>query len=827
MRIINKLNLSTAKVIVVRKSTKNIGDLTKYKNEAEKEGLKASDLLYVDLDAANVAELRIAYEELIQLCRAHEIYTILDDSVGKSGQQFIKGYLFKILFGKDVNLWSTRGVFYKDNIKFILGNRWKSISRECQSKELIDDEFEIKQWERIEVKTEKDFKLLVNELKKTKEVDIDIETDRFQFAHKEAKILCLQFGVEQHPNKAWVVWYDKSDIQNPFKDKVYKVMRWVLQNKTIVAQNGAAFDVPWLCTQFNINPMEVDQVDTMALCYIARNSTNREPMDLKTNAFPALGSYDDELDHFKKEYCKEHKLKLAKFSYDMIPHDILFRYSADDIIALKYIHKKFKEECINHKAGNLYERVWNRFYKNFVRLISTMEWRGIPFDLNRAKKELKELCVERTELENSIKIDPAVKKTEKLLSNIQLKKDVGIYNKKVEDRKAQGKEFKGKVPDSKEVEFNANSNNHIQKLLYEVIGMKVESLTASGAPSTDGETIKKFAKDFPEIEVLSKFDKVFKLTKEITSFYEPYIEQAQNSIDGRIRGFIKLNGTVSGRISQTDVNILQVPRESDFKKLLSFTEEEGKCIVGADFSNLEGNYATILTGDKGFLNQRKYAGNDGHSYNAIIVSPELQHLDSKNPEHIKFVKENHPKLRQKIKSFSFQTLYLASHYGIAYNLGIPLDEAETMWKKFWEDHKELNEWYEEGRKFMEEHEYIELTGGLILNTPGINSIDEKEARQAYRTASNARVQSGAYYTHDSMHRIMFRCKTENIEEVYPIIAIHDASYFECLSKDKEKVGKIIEEEMTREFMENQLFPLEAESEWGLSLKLEKGLIHGN
>ena len=127
---------------------------------------------------------------------------------------------------------------------------------------------------------------------------------------------------------------ETSEPTDKYKDMWVKLLKWTFNGKKdVVGHNGVQFDFCAICLRFNIDPQQCNFYDTLVTHYIALNSTVRPSLDLKTLAFPILGEYESELDKFKNWYCKEHNIAKKDLSYDLIPENILFKYSALDIVA--------------------------------------------------------------------------------------------------------------------------------------------------------------------------------------------------------------------------------------------------------------------------------------------------------------------------------------------------------------------------------------------------------------------------------------------------------------------------------------------------------------
>lgn len=845
MKILNPEIANKAKICIVLNDIQS-RDMSKYANPLLKAEVKLTEILYVGLfdksmKSISIGELRKGVSELEELLKVTGVNLVVDCTYKRDKESFVQGLLFKDIFHRDNNLWKDRGVLevalgdYKT--KFICTLRPDVIVREKDSTEIIDSEFIVNDMELdfIEVKDLKGLKECHAFLKTGSEITLDIETNMIDFAHKDSKILCIQVGIIENPNKVYLIWYEKTgiELEDTFKKNVKTFMQWLMLNKTVIAHNGSSFDIPWICTHFDIDAWKVSLIDTLVLGYIARNSTRRTPLGLKDLTYKYVADYDNALDLYRKEYCAEHKLKKEEFSYDLFPKDILAKYSFMDIVALNFIRKDLEIECRQHKGGDLYESSFLPYYKDFSKLISYMQVLGIPFNIKKAKEILLEKIKARDIILEEVINDSFVKSAQNLINKNNFDKAMKVYEGKVAEARLKGKEFKGKIPKLEDgkygsinfnIEFNPNSTDHKRVLAFDILKLPIISKTLAGLPSADGDSFIKWAEKNTSIPILNVFSKLAKLEKEITGFYEPYIQKAENSRDGRLRGFYRINGTISGRISMTDINILQVPRESEFKYLLGFPEDSDYFIVNSDVTNLEGSQLTLMSLDEGLLDIDKYAKGDGHSFLAINLAnlrvelfKALKGLDNKKIEDIKFVKEKYPNLRHFAKTANFSCIFGISGKGLARDLGISSTDGEAIVDGFWKTHKQAKEFFDRQEVKAIKHGYVDLIGGGKLLTPDADDIDRGVKSKAIRSSNNATIQSGSYITHIAMINIVNKARELGLD-MQPITPWHDCCYYSVHRKDLVQASNLIQIEMERDFMENQLFPLISKPDIGKSFK---------
>ena len=113
--------------------------------------------------------------------------------------------------------------------------------------------------------------------------------------------------------------------------------------------------------------------------------------------------------------------------------------------------------------------------------------------------------------------------------------------------------------------------------------------------------------------------------------------------------------------------------------------------------------------------------------------------------------------------------------------------------------------------------YVDLIGGAKLLTPDADDSDLSIKSKAIRSSNNATIQSGSFVTHRAMININNLARELNLD-MLPVTPWHDCCYYVVHKKDLVEASRIIQVEMERPFMENQLYPLISKPDIGKSLK---------
>lgn len=194
----------------------------------------------------------------------------------------------------------------------------------------------------------------------------------------------------------------------------------------------------------------------------------------------------------------------------------------------------------------------------------------------------------------------------------------------------------------------------------------VTKLTKKKSPSTSSDVIEEMNIKNPD-KLLENIVNWSKAQKILTAFI-PAFESAPDSLGGkRLYGNFHLGGTVSGRLSSSDINLQQLPSTgSPYAHLIKsiFRAPKGWVFMGCDYRSLEDRISAITTNDPNKV--KVYTeGYDGHclrSYHYFKdqmtdITKQLQEHPENEVKIINSIKKVHPDLRQNSKAATFALTY--------------------------------------------------------------------------------------------------------------------------------------------------------------------------
>ena len=153
--------------------------------------------------------------------------------------------------------------------------------------------------------------------------------------------------------------------------------------------------------------------------------------------------------------------------------------------------------------------------------------------------------------------------------------------------------------------------------------------------------------------------------------------------------------------------------------------------------------------------------------------------------------------RRYAKAVNFGIIYGISDFGLSENVGITVKEAKKYIEDYLEKYPKIKEYMDNTKNIAVEKGYVETKFGRRRYVPNIKSQNYIIREQAKRIAMNAPIQgTAADITKIAMVKIEERIKKEKLDAKI-LLQVHDEIIVECNNNIKEKVAKILKEEMEK------------------------------
>ena len=288
--------------------------------------------------------------------------------------------------------------------------------------------------------------------------------------------------------------------------------------------------------------------------------------------------------------------------------------------------------------------------------------------------------------------------------------------------------------------------------------------------------------------------------KKLLGTYIDALPKLINSRTGHIHTSFNQATTATGRLSSSDPNLQNIPVRGEEGKEIrkAFIPEPGCLFFSADYSQIELRVMAHLSGDENMIEAFR-EGHDIHAATAAkIYKEEMENVTRDQ--------------RTKAKRANFGIIYGITIFGLADRLEISREEARQLIDGYFETFPKVKEYMEKAKEEARSKGYVETLFHRRRYLADINSANGTVRGFAERNAINAPIQgTAADIIKVAMVRIHRRFKSENIRSKM-ILQVHDELNFSVYPDEKEKVERIVLEEMQNAF--NMEVPLVADCGWG-------------
>lgn len=343
-----------------------------------------------------------------------------------------------------------------------------------------------------------------------------------------------------------------------------------------------------------------------------------------------------------------------------------------------------------------------------------------------------------------------------LIDSLLLSQQSEELSRKIDDLEQKAYEIAGE-------KFNLGSPKQLQVLFFEKLGYPIIKKTPKGAPSTAEEVLVELALDYPLPKIILDHRSLSKLK----STYTDKLPLMVNSKTGRVHTSYHQANAATGRLSSSEPNLQNIPIRTEEGRRIrqAFIAPEGKKILAADYSQIELRIMAHLSQDQGLLTAFA-EGKDIHKATAAEVFG--VDFDSVTQEQ-----------RRRAKAVNFGLIYGMSAFGLARQLDIPRNEAQTYIDTYFKRYPGVLKYMENTRLEAAEQGYVSTLYGRRLYLPEIKARNAMRRQAAERAAINAPMQgTAADIIKKAMINVADWIKSQDSNDITMVMQVHDELVFE-------------------------------------------------
>ena len=326
------------------------------------------------------------------------------------------------------------------------------------------------------------------------------------------------------------------------------------------------------------------------------------------------------------------------------------------------------------------------------------------------------------------------------------------------------------------VMINLNSPKQVSELLFTTLGLKPKGKQkASGAFTTNAETLESLRDDHPMVPLLLEYREIQKL---LSTYVQALLERV--APDGRVHATFLQHGTTTGRFSSSDPNLQNIPTKGEGKEIKhGFVAAPGHVFIGSDYAQIELRVLAMLSKDETLI-ASFVKGDDIHATVAsFMFNVPAGEVTSD--------------MRRAAKVVNFGILYGMGVSALQKNLGTDRAKATAFYNDYFNAFPSISAYLEETKAGAKAVGYTTTVFGRRRYFPSINAGAPFLRAFAERMASNAPIQGTAA----DIIKIAITLIDEDIRaaglesDIHLVLQVHDELVYEVAEGVKDRAEVII------------------------------------
>lgn len=254
------------------------------------------------------------------------------------------------------------------------------------------------------------------------------------------------------------------------------------------------------------------------------------------------------------------------------------------------------------------------------------------------------------------------------------------------------------------------------------------------------------------------------------------------NVEGTVTGRLSCTGYTGNKRKKMGISFHTLPRESKYNMRSMFVAPEDWDFWTSDYSNMELRVLAHIA-QEGNMTQALNQGKDLHTYTASLLYS--------CPED-KVTREQ----RQVAKSVSFLLVYGGSAFNLAQTERISIRLAEKIFAEYHSAFPDVSRYINKVYAQILDDGYIQTIFGRRRHLPNAKAREESVVNRALRQGLNFTIQSAASdVLLASLVGCAHRFKEEGMQSRV-VATVHDSIEFVAPREEREKISKIIYNEMT-------------------------------
>lgn len=333
--------------------------------------------------------------------------------------------------------------------------------------------------------------------------------------------------------------------------------------------------------------------------------------------------------------------------------------------------------------------------------------------------------------------------------------------------------------------LNPNSPKQILTYLNDKGVMVKDTTAATLEEIQDDERVSEFVKP------LLKYRKTM---KQRGTYCESYLEKER---DGFIRTTVNIHGTGSGRMSGSDPNVQNVPRDKKIRKCF-IAREPGWVRIECDYAQAELRLQAILSGDPAMIAAFQP---ESHDFFDLIIPQAFPDLFPSVQDYLDYEEAecdgDEKDYRAKLKGVVYGLNFGRGARAIGLSLDMPTSEAQKIIDAFLATYPVYAAWRQEIMAAAIDPDKADMLTGPSGLQFLAEVVTNSNRGSLQRSALSFLPQNGvAYLCTMAAVRANYRLRREGSRAMVNMV-VHDAVYADAPQKERDYVMQVVQEEMEK------------------------------
>ncbi|MBN2418707.1 MAG: DNA polymerase I [Deltaproteobacteria bacterium] len=571
--------------------------------------------------------------------------------------------------------------------------------------------------------SEDDLAVLVKRIQEKRLVSIDTETTGTD-PHK-AELVGISFSLE--PDSGYYLPIGHMYLGAPRqieKGRALEILRGVLEDEKVlkVGQN-----IKYDAIIFKHNGIDLKGIyfDTMVASYVINPGLRQHNLDYLAQHYlnHRMISYNDVVGRGK-----------AEINFSGVTVENAMEYSCEDADITLKLKSILEKQLIEDKNQDLFHNLEMKL----LPVLMDMELAGIKIDV------------------------PFFREMS------------GTFGKRI-------RELEKRIFEEAGTDFNLNSPQQLGYILFEKLELPVQKKTVkTKSSSTDVKVLTSLAREGYKIPGLIL---EYRTLAKLKSTYLDALVKIVNTRTGRIHSSFNQTVAATGRLSSSNPNLQNIPiRGEDGREIRKgFIAEEGRCLLSADYSQVELRLFAHYSGDSALI-EAFQKGQDIHSRTASeILGVAMEDVTSD--------------MRRIAKAINFGIIYGMGAKKLADELNIDNKTAREYIDSYYDRYRGVVRYREAMTEQARELGYVTTLFNRRRYLPEINSDNNRIKADAERIAVNTPIQgTAADLIKMAMINIHAKLKSGGYKTLM-LLQVHDELVFEAPEDEIEIMLPLIKKEM--------------------------------